>query len=96
MKKESVSAALFKSMCNSICNGPISAYVCIRTAQRTLSLSAEESLPPDLQFRLSAGELALLLSHRRVWYMIAMDSELEEEDWALVLEEDVMLHPEVT
>lgn len=70
--------------------------MCIRTTQRTLSLSAEESLPPDLQYRLSAGELALLLSHRRVWYMIAMDSELEEEDWALVLEEDVMLHPEVT
>lgn len=62
---------------------------------RTLSVSAGESLPLDLQQRLSAGELALLLSHRRVWYMIAMDSELEEEDWALVLEEDAMLHPEV-
>jgi GR25 family glycosyltransferase involved in LPS biosynthesis len=43
--------------------------------------------------RLSLGELALICSHRRVLETIVQDTSVGENDWSLVLEDDVKLHP---
>jgi len=59
-------------------------------ARRCLPPEVAASLPAHM---MSAAELALLCSHRRAWTAIAEDPATAEDDWALVLEDDVFLHP---
>jgi len=45
---------------------------------------------------LTMGQLSLTCSTKKVMEIIAADVELENDDWSLILEDDVRLHPNVS
>jgi GR25 family glycosyltransferase involved in LPS biosynthesis len=47
-----------------------------------------------LKSGLSAGEVALVCSHRMIYDFIVEDNNIGENDWVMILEEDARIHPD--